>query len=1284
MTAKRIGKKILKITGIIIGLLAVFLVGFHFWFKAHAKEMLEEMVSSKSNGKVKLKIEKIHFNYFSRKIELEKAVFYNTDTLTGTTAYHFSVDKMVLRAKAILPIVFKKQILIDSLSLHNPLIEVIRLRTGVKAGKKEKKDVSIPEEMGKVYSSIQDALKILKVKRFQIDDGTFKLINKIDPTLLPLTVSNIHFHIDNLQVNAGKLTGNENILFSENVVLRSQNQNILFPDGRHRLSFSRFRINLKNRLVEFDSCTIAATRGDSSAASFNVFFDALLLTNIDFDTLYKAEVIKADSVYCINPKFNLDVEIGKKKGSKKAPPKLENIIKQLTGDLQLGFVVVSNADFNIKTVKNGVPSSYTFSNNNFEMQGLSVDQEAAKPLTVKSFAMAIRNYENFIKDSSYSVKFDSVMFKDDHITLSNFLFNKLDHGKILNTFSVPEFTLRGLSWDDLVFERKLKAEQAIMYNPHISYTVANKQSKKPGKQNVFQSLGAINEYMDLQQLDIVDGTIDLKLKNNLRVQLDKATVSVKSQSLLESKKLAGIKNSLTHLDFEKGTIHAGNMDIELHDILYVGQSGKFGAGSINLRNKEKNMAVSLHDVTVKKMLVDEVSGNVYAEGVRWEKGNVKINSTGGGKESIGSSIWLKDVRGTNTLIDGVFNGQAISTKLNHISFDRLEKKEDSKLSLDGLDVEGQQLKVNNTHLNLSVADYNITDNKISSFRQIIYKTSNKNLHADVYIPSLTVTPNVQPLLNGDISFDAVNIVKPVIDLRLAANKTRTENNKEAFPKIDIQELQLSQPKITFTQPGDSGTLSLIWQGERNSSNFLHLNELHIDAGVTSLSNLKFYLTDFIFTSSKGKTFSTGDGKVSAQLKNIKLEQEDNKPFVWSAGVSNFDARDFRLDSIGKSKGKLIMTSGSLNDLYINSSTIADIQKLVATNSAFRLQQLTGNYSNESKNISWSNAGFNRTTNTFSLDSISIAPALSKDSFLAKQAFQTDYINLKAGSVNIGPIDIEKYIKDKTLNIGTASIDKFLFTDYRDKQLPFNAGVIKPLPVNMIKKIPQLLSIDTVLLTNANVEYTEFNEKTKEAGTVPVKRMNVRLQSVKNYNTKPTDSLSILATGYLMDSAWIRLKVKESYTDSLGGFLMTLRMKPTDLTILNPIIMPLASVKLESGYLDTLSLRAVGREYLSLGEMSMFYHDLKVRFLKNGNETKKTFLTSLITFIANNFVVRSNNKSRIGKVFFIRNRDRSAVNYLVKIATSGMASSVGAKSNKKMVRRYKKELQERNLPPIDFD
>ena len=1279
MTAKRFGKKLLKGTAIFLGILLVLLVGFHFWFKAHARQILEDMVESKSNGKVKLKIQKLHFNYFSRRIELEKAVFYNTDTVTGVSAYRFSVDKMQLQVKALLPLVFKKQILIDSLTLQNPVIEVTRLRVAEKSGNKIRKDVSIPEEMGKVYSSIQDALQVLHVKRFQIDNGTFRLVNKIDPSQLPLTVSNIHFHIDNLQVGTAKLTGDETLLFSENVVLRSNNQNIIFPDGRHSLSFSRFRINLKKKLVEFDSCTIAATKGDSATASFKVFFDALFLTNIDFDTLYKSEVIKADSVYCLNPKFSLEVETGKNKGVKKPPPKLENIIQQLTGNLVLGFVVVSNADFNIKTVKNGVPSSFTFSNNNFEMQGLGVDQDAPKPITVKSFAMAIRNYENFIKDSSYSVKFDSVLFKDDKIILSNFLFNKLDHGKILNTFSVPQFNLVGLSWDELVFDKKLRADQATMFNPYISFTVAPWRNKKQGKQNVFQSLGAINEYMDLQQLDIIDGDIDLKLKNNLRVQLNNATLSVKSRSLLESKKLAGIKNSLTQLKFEKGTIHAGNMDIELHDILYLGTSGQLGASSINVRNKEKNMLIDLHNVSVEKMQVDEVSGNMYAQGVRWQNGDVKINSFGSKKDDGKSSVVLKDVRGSNTSISGIFSGKSVSTTLNSISFDQLEKKSGAKLILEGLNITGKQLKVKDNNLSLSVSDYDITDNKSSSFRQIVYKANNGKMDADISIPALTVIPHVQPLLNSNIALDDINMTKPLINLYLAAKKENSENKKPGFPEIDISRLKLTQPKINFTRLSDSGIINLSWHGDKNTSNFLLANDVHINAGITSLSNLNFYLSDFIFTNPKGKAFNTGDGKVSAQIENIRLEQQDNQPLEWNATVSHFDAKDFRLDSMGKSKGNFVMNSGSLNNLSISTSTITNLQKFAAVNSAFQLKQFSGQYSDAKNNFIWHNAGFNRNNNVFSLDSFSLVPMLEKDSFIAKQSYQVDYLSMKTGAVSIGPVDIDTYIRNNTLNIAAASIDKFLFTDYKDKQLPFNAGIVKPLPVNIIKRIPQKLSIDTILFTNANVTYTEVSEKIKKPGTITVTRMTVRLLALKNYTIKPTDSLSIQANGYLMDTAWIRLRVKESYTDTLGGFLMTLRMKPADLTALNPALIPLSSLKLESGFLDTLSMRAVGREYLSLGEMKMYYHNLKLRLLKNGDSTSKSFLTGLL-----NLIIKNKNTSRTGNVFYIRDRDRSAINYLIKIAMSGMASSVGAKSNKKMLRRYKKELEKRNLPPIDFD
>jgi len=1276
LSVKRIGRKILKVTGIILGILAVLAVSFHFWFKAHAKGIIEDMVSSQSNGKLKLKIGKLHFNYFSKKIELEKSVFYSTDTLTGSTAYRFTADKIKIQATAILPIVFKKRLLIDSLTLLSPHIMVTRLRAIDKSGNKDLKDVSIPEEMGKVYKSIQDALQVLEVKRFQIDNGTFTLANKITPNQLPITISNLHFHIDNLKVNGDTLTGNEKLLFSENIVLKSHDQNILFPDGRHRLSFSKFNINLQRKLVEFDSCTIAATRGDSTDASFNVFFDALMLTNIDFDLLYKTQVIKADSVYCVNPKFNLDVQIGKKKGTDKPAPKLGDIVKQLTGDLKLAHVIVTNADFNIKTIKDGNPSSFTFSNNNFEMQGLTIDQDAAKPLKVESFAMAIRNYENFIKDSSYSIKFDSILFKGDQITLSNFLFNKLDNGRIVNTFSIPQFNLQGMSWDDLVFEKKLKAERAVLFNPHIIYTATNKTQNK----NIFQSLGSINEYMDLQSLEIWDGTIDLKLKNNLQVQLENANVSVESNSLLTSTKLSGIKNSLTSLTFNNGRIQAGKMIIELNDIRYVGKSGQFGAGSIDVLNKEKNIDIHLQEVTVDKMQVDEITGSVVANGINWQKGDVNINALPAQqkKGDDEATIDLTNVRGGPTSVHSVVNGKTISTELDKIYFTTLFKKPGSKLQLDGLDITGKKLDVKDANMYLSIANYDILDNNNSTFRQLRYTSNNGKTKADITIPSLTTIPHIQPLLNGEIALDAINIEKPVIDIQLTGNSS-AQKNKAGLPKIDISAIKLLQPTISFTQASDSGTIAVSWHGENNTANYLQGNNLHASEGKTVINNLNFFLTDFVFTNANGKTFATKKGQVSADLRDLKLTREEDLPLEWTAKVANLDTKDIQLDSVGKSKSSLVLKTGTLSNLNISSSNILKLQRLAEANAAFQIKRLTGTWANASNILQWHNASFTRNNNIFSLDSFSMMPALTRDSFLAKQSFQTDYITLQSGAINIGPFDINTFIENNTLNIGTATVDNFRFTDYRDKKLPFNAGIIKPLTVNLLKTVPQKIAVKNLQLNNATVEYTETNQKTNAEGTIPVTRMNIRISNAKNYNFSPTDSLTLRATGYLMDTAWMHLQVKESYTDSLGGFLMTLRIKPTDLTILNPVLMPLGSAKIVSGYLDTLSMRAIGREYLALGKMEMRYHDLKIRIFKNGDSTRKNPLTGLA-----NLIIKNKNTSRTGNVFFIRKRDRSAINYLIKIAMSGMMSSVGVKSNKKMIRKYKKELEKRNLPPIDLE
>ena len=186
-------KRILKTLGIILGVIIILLTALHIYVVNNAETLVEDIVTRESNGKLKLKVKNIKFNYFSKKVELSDITFFSNDSLDLATYYNFQVDKIKIRVKALIPIFTRKELKIDSIFLVAPKITVTRLKPLDTVGQK---DISIPHEMGKVYNSIMDALKFLEVRRFQFDDGVFKLINKVLPNQQPLVITRMHFHIE--------------------------------------------------------------------------------------------------------------------------------------------------------------------------------------------------------------------------------------------------------------------------------------------------------------------------------------------------------------------------------------------------------------------------------------------------------------------------------------------------------------------------------------------------------------------------------------------------------------------------------------------------------------------------------------------------------------------------------------------------------------------------------------------------------------------------------------------------------------------------------------------------------------------------------------------------------------------------------------------------------------------------------------------------------------------------------------------------------------------------------
>jgi hypothetical protein len=385
---------------------------------------------------------------------------------------------------------------------------------------------------------------------------------------------------------------------------------------------------------------------------------------------------------------------------------------------------------------------------------------------------------------------------------------------------------------------------------------------------------------------------------------------------------------------------------------------------------------------------------------------------------------------------------------------------------------------------------------------------------------------------------------------------------------------------------------------------------------------------------------------------------------------------------GKNQNNLSFNKASFGNLNLSSDYLPDFSKLIKVNLSAWLHIPAGKYVDSNTTLQWYNAQYNNSNRTLSLDSFNYHPTMPLDSVLAHAPYELDYITVKTGAITINGLDAEKYDKDSSFIADAVSITNPVMTVYRDKLPPVNPKrKEKELPTGMIKNIALPVEVKNVQIVDGTITYGERNDRSREEGTLTLTRLNGSLENIKNRNLAADDSLSFRLKGYLMDSAQFEVSLKQSYTDSLSAFLLNVKIKATPLSILNPVVVPLSNAKIVSGILDSLSMQAIGRKDIALGEMKMHYHDLRIKLIKDGDPEKSTFLQNVISFLANTFIIKNKNTGRTGVVYYDRDNTQSFTKYIIKMALSGMISSVGVKKNRKYLKEYEKELKKSGLPPL---
>jgi len=226
-------------------------------------------------------------------------------------------------------------------------------------------------------------------------------------------------------------------------------------------------------------------------------------------------------------------------------------------------------------------------------------------------------------------------------------------------------------------------------------------------------------------------------------------------------------------------------------------------------------------------------------------------------------------------------------------------------------------------------------------------------------------------------------------------------------------------------------------------------------------------------------------------------------------------------------------------------------------------------------------------------------------------------------------------------------------------------------------LPYPIQIDSIKLSNSTIRYNEIVQKTGKEGKVFIDNVEGLITNVKNYNIQEHDSLIMIIKSRLYGKGETKFNFRQSYTDSLQGFWMRVRMGHMDMQEMNALLRPQMSLQIRSGIIDTLTLLTNGNKYFAYGTMDIRYRKMSVMLLgKNGDG--EYFLSGTINWLVNQMVRRHDN-GKPNLVFKKRTVKRGQFNFLSKIGIEGVLTNIGIKTDRKERKKFKKNLHKYKLP-----
>lgn len=314
-----------------------------------------------------------------------------------------------------------------------------------------------------------------------------------------------------------------------------------------------------------------------------------------------------------------------------------------------------------------------------------------------------------------------------------------------------------------------------------------------------------------------------------------------------------------------------------------------------------------------------------------------------------------------------------------------------------------------------------------------------------------------------------------------------------------------------------------------------------------------------------------------------------------------------------------------------------------------------------------------------IENFSLIHKLDRYAYTGLFDSRKSWIEILDSKLKVNGMNFNSYFREGLLEIDSLVADGLKLTVFLDKRKTEDLTKRPPMIHEMLNNLNQVIHIQNAVVSNGYIKIEERPDNgSPKSGYVDFSDLEAQISNISNNTEKLGDNshLKMDAKAKLMGKGDVDFHLDYSLASGDGRFNISGTLGKMDIRAVNPMVESEAKVSLKSGVINRMDINITGNDHYGSGEVIVRYDNLEIELLDDEFKKDRNILRKIGGFIANNFVIKSNNPTNAGElkkgnVYFLREPHKPVFNYWWKLILSGLQSTITGESMEEM---KNKELQ----------